>query len=124
MKYFQEVTQWSGNTPNHVYYLTDDKRKMVGYIPVGTRKLQKFSRPMDFDTRGRKFVVLDRRGEPDSVYFPKVEESKPAGQVVQVQGSGGKTYFLSQVAGGWTCTCPGYMFRRKCRHVEDANKQG
>jgi hypothetical protein len=79
---------------------------------------------MDFDTRGRKFVVLDRKGEPDTVYFPKVDSSKPAGNVIQVEGSGGKTYFLSQVAGGWTCTCPGYMFRRKCRHVEDANKQG
>ena len=124
MKYFQEVTQWSGGTPNHVYYLTDDKRKMVGYIQAGTKKLHKFSQPMSFDSRGRKFVVLDRKGEPDEVYFPREAESPAQNKsVLEVAGSGGKVYSVSRAGAGWTCTCPGYMFRRKCRHVEEAKQK-
>ena len=123
MKFFQEVTQWSGSTPNHVYYLTDDKRKMVGYIRAGTKRLHKFSQPMSFDSRGRKFVVLDRQGEPDEVYFPREAERQTETDSVQVQGSGGKVYHLTRNRAGWTCTCPGYMFRRRCRHVEEAQQK-
>lgn len=118
MKYFQEVTEWaSAYVPNHTYYLTDDKRKMVGYIRAGTKNLVKFSKPMSFDTRGRKFVVLPKQGESDEVYFPNQQE-KPVAKAVEVQGSGGKTYYLTQNGARWMCTCPGFQFRHKCRHVE------
>ena len=43
MKYFQEVTEWADNIPNHIYYLKDDKSFLVGYIQAGTKKLFKFS---------------------------------------------------------------------------------
>lgn len=121
MKYFQEVTEWNAgfDVPNHVYYLTDDKRKMVGYIKAGTKKLITLSKPMNFDSRGRKFVVLNKKAEDDSVYFPKVEDAAPSAASIQVQGSNGKVYLVTKVNKGWTCTCPGYMFRRKCRHVEE-----
>ena len=123
MKYFQETTDWgSNNVQNHTYYLTDDKRKMVGYIKAGTKKLVKFSKPMNFDPKGRKFTILPLKAESDTVYFPHTEESKPAGQVVEVEGSGGKKYFLRKNAGAWNCTCPGFMFRHKCRHVESMSK--
>jgi hypothetical protein len=121
MKYFQEVTEWNtGSVQNHIYYLTDDKRKMVGYIKSGTKKLVKFSKPMNFDAKGRKFVVLSERGESDSVYFPKTED-KPVGEVIEITGSGGKKYFVSKIAGRITCTCPGFAFRRKCKHTESVN---
>lgn len=119
MKYFQEVSEWSVDyAPNHVYYLTDNKRKMVGYIKSGTKTLVKFSKPMNFDPKGRKFVVLPKKGESDEVYFPKTE-SKPVGQVIEVAGSNGKKYFLSKYDKSWSCTCPGYQFRHKCKHVEE-----
>ena len=123
MKYFQETTDWGSNhVQNHIYYLTDDKRKMVGYIKAGAKKLVKFSKPMNFDPKGRKFTVLPLKGESDSVYFPSTEEAKPSGQVIEVEGSGGKKYFLNKIAGKWNCTCPGFMFRRKCRHAESMSK--
>jgi queuine/archaeosine tRNA-ribosyltransferase len=119
MKYFQEVTEWDASyVPNHVYYLTDDKRKMVGYIKTGTKALIKFSKPMNFDSKGRKFVVLPKKGESDEVYFPKSVE-KPVGQVIEVSGSNGKKYFLSKFGKGWSCSCPGYQFRHKCKHVDE-----
>ncbi len=118
MKYFQEVTQWSGSVQNHVYYLTDDKRKMIGYIKHGTSELFKFSKPMNFDTKGCKFVVLSTRGDSVEVYFPKTVD-KPIGQVTEVAGSNGKTYFVSKFGNKITCTCPGFMFRHNCRHTKE-----
>ena len=122
MKYFQEVTDWGNhNIPNHIYYLKDDKSRMVGYIKHGTKKLFKFKSPIAIETRGRKFVELkDRKTEPDSAYFAKpVEETKPINSI-QVTGSNGKIYTLvKQPNGNYSCSCPGYMFRHKCKHVDE-----
>jgi hypothetical protein len=121
MKYFQEITAWNANyVQNHIYYLTDDKRKMVGYIKAGTKNLVKFSKPMNFDSKGRKFTVLPLKGESDEVYFPKTVD-KPIGQVTEVEGSAGKKYYVSKTGGRFTCTCPGFAFRRKCKHTESVN---
>ena len=118
MKYFEEVTVWNDNPKavNHVYYMTDDKSKCVGYIQFGKGRLQKFSTPIRLDTRGRKFVVLkDKKTEPDEKYFPKEEVKK---DLIEVQGSNGKVYYLEKVGSKYTCTCPGFTFRQKCKHVE------
>ena len=117
MKYFQEVTDWGdNNVPNHIYYLKDDKSSMVGYIKVGTTKLHKFVAPISIDVRGRKFVEFKTlNNEPDDVYFPKVEVPKDR---IVIAGSKGKEYFLEKVNGKYTCTCPGFTFRNKCKHTD------
>lgn len=118
MQYLQETTEWSASwVPNHTYYVSDDRRKMVGYIKAGTKSLLKLSKPMSFDTRGRKFTVV-KRGEADSVYFGAPPQPKPAANVVSVAGSGGKTYFVTVQPGRMSCTCPGFQFRNKCKHVD------
>jgi hypothetical protein len=118
MKYFQEVTEWDSPTAqNHIYYLKDDKTKMVGYIKSGTDTLFKFKHPIDIYTKGRKFVELKTKAEPDSVYFQKVEE-KPK-DVITVQGSNGKEYHITKVGNRYSCTCPGFLFRHKCKHVDE-----
>jgi len=36
-----------------------------------------------------------------------------------VEGSKGKVYVVKvSNEGAWSCTCPGYSFRRRCKHVE------
>lgn len=118
MKYFQEVTEWDIPTAqNHIYYLKDDKTKMVGYIKAGTKTLFKFKTPIDIYTKGRKFVELKKKAEPDSVYFQSIEE-KPK-HVKIVQGSSGKEYYIEKVGSRYTCTCPGFVFRSKCKHVDE-----
>lgn len=117
MKYFKEVTVWSdSNSANHTYYMKDDKSAMVGYIKVGTTDLFKFKAPIKIDTRGRKFEVLKMKGEPDEVYFGVKEEPKK--DLIEVQGSNGKVYYLEKVGSKYTCTCPGFSFRSKCKHVD------
>lgn len=118
MKYYQEVTEWSdANATNHIYYLNEDKTSMVGYIRAGTNTLFKFKSPITIDTRGRKFKLLDMKGESDAVYFGKKEEPKK--DVITVQGSNGKEYFVEKVGSKYTCTCPGFTFRHTCKHVKD-----
>jgi hypothetical protein len=113
MKYFQEVTEWSGNVQNHIYYLSDDKRKMVGYIQNGKKDLIKFSKPMSFDSKGRKLLLLSIKAESDEVYFP----TSNASQRVEVAGSSGKKYYLTKTDNKWTCSCPGFTFRHMCKHI-------
>ena len=119
MKYFQEVTVWtdSANAVNHTYYMKDDKSFMVGYIKAGTKSLFKFKKPIQIDTRGRKFVELkDKKTEPDSVYFVKKEE--PENKGIEVEGSNGKKYYITKSGNKYMCTCPGFMFRHKCKHTD------
>lgn len=103
----QETTDWGKhNVMNHVYVLNNSMTHMVAYVPAGSRTVKKFSKPMSFDRRGRTFVELEggKASEP---------------QVRIVEGSGGKKYRLTEQDGSWRCSCPGYLFRGKCRHVED-----
>lgn len=119
MKYLQEVTDWGDhNVPNHIYYLNDEKTRMVGYIKAGTKALFKFKKPISIDLRGRKFVELkDRKVERDEVYFGKKEPDVKPSNAIEVQGSNGKVYLLTKNASGkYSCTCPGFTFRHTCKH--------
>lgn len=117
MIYIQETTVWEHSwVPNHIYYVTDDKRKAVGYIRSGTTEYIKFSKPMTLDIRGRKFITL-RRGESDSVYFAPPPKEAESQNVITVAGSGGKTYQITTTRGRMVCSCPGFQFRNKCKHV-------
>ena len=55
MKVLQETTAWPGATPNHIYFTDDSKSKVFAYVRAGTNAVFKFSQPIRFDVRGRKF---------------------------------------------------------------------
>jgi hypothetical protein len=38
-------------------------------------------------------------------------------KVWQVSGSKGNTYTVTKNSSGYTCTCPGFTFRKNCKHV-------
>lgn len=119
MKYYQETTDWGdANAKNHIYYLNEDKSFMVGYIKNGTKDLSKFKKPIRIDVRGRKFVeIKNKYTENDSVYFG--EKEGPAKDAIEIQGSGGKKYYLTKVGNKYTCTCPGFTFRHTCKHITE-----
>lgn len=59
MRVLQETTKdWTVPCPNHIYYVTNDKSKMVAFYNVVTKTVTKFSKPMGFDTRYRTFKEL------------------------------------------------------------------
>lgn len=51
---------------------------------------------------------------------PKIGAKK----AVKVLGSKGDTYTLTAQSGKVTCTCPGFTYRRKCKHVTNAADYG
>jgi hypothetical protein len=53
---------------------------------------------------------------------PEIPDTTPERSWV-VDGSGGKKYTVKTTGGNWTCTCPGYGWRRKCRHIEAKRAQ-
>ena len=84
------------------------------------------------DTRGQKWAIsgqhwievpddmtLDRVGEymvvDDRFTPPQLAEVL----TYDVVGSKGNTYTVTNDRGNWTCTCPGFGFRRKCRHITE-----
>jgi len=105
MEALKEVTVWSTTfQPNHTYLL--DGSKVLAYIrnhkgpPI-------WGTPMRFDRRGRKFVKAD-------LSLFDVKETK--NNLVEVVGSTGGVYYVNTEEK--TCTCPGFTFRGRCKHVE------
>lgn len=103
MKAYKEITDWA--TPNHTYLL--DGNNLVAYIIDGTTDPFYFKNPIKgFDKRGRKFIELD-----DNPFIMTVSST-----LREVKGSKGSSYFVNDVEG--TCTCPGFTYRGKCKHME------
>lgn len=118
MKAFQEITEWDGNIPNHVYFLSDDKSKLYAYVRQGTSEVFQFKAPYGFNTRGRKFKEVGNTWG-FKVTEEKPADTKPTDKTWEVKGSKGDVYTVSQLGALWTCTCSGYKFRGKCKHVDE-----
>jgi hypothetical protein len=116
----KETTVWTdGSNCNHTYLLNGDK--MVAYIKQGSSEPFYFSKPITISRSGRKFEKLKDNPfndwakllkahidvEPTPAYIKKVAGSKP-----------GVTYEVNTDEN--TCSCPGYTFRGKCKHIEES----
>lgn len=105
MEAVREITQWDVQykQPNHTYLI--DGAKLVAYIPYGQKSPTYFSKPMMIDRRGRKFVKVT----------PNPFKGVPKSNLIEVQGSRGDSYFVDPELK--TCTCSGFQFRGKCKHL-------
>ena len=112
MKWFTETTDYKDSTPNGVYLLDDSKTKMYAFRPFGTGTIKVFRNPIRIDLRGRKFVI-------NSVQFKtELTEPEPEGRVIEVTGSKGDVYKVTELNGNYSCTCSGFRFRGDCKHVK------
>lgn len=57
-----------------------------------------------------KYMTWDR---------PTVAPDAPQMERWTVEGSKGNSYRVEAFNGLWRCSCKGYEFRRKCRHIEE-----
>tara|TARA_Y100001938_G_scaffold47550_1_gene66203 strand:- start:9953 stop:10270 length:318 start_codon:yes stop_codon:yes gene_type:complete len=84
------------------------------------------------DRSGQKWAVSGEHWVevPDTLTLEQVgdymvvsDREKPT-QLAEVRtydvvGSKGNTYTVVDNAGTWTCTCPGFGWRHKCRHIAE-----
>jgi hypothetical protein len=108
MEILWEQTDWSKagtHIPNHIYVL-DSAGKLKAFMNTNSGDWKVFTKPLFFNKSRRKFAVVDLPIPPEC------NEELPAG-AKEVKDSNGMTYIVHN----GTCTCPGYKFRRKCRHT-------
>ena len=102
----QETTKWTDTgTPNFTYLLDGDK--VHAYIN-GNGEQVYFKKPMTFSKTYRQFKKL--RVIPFDVQVDST--------LIEVKGSKGQIYYVDPDKR--TCTCPGFSFRGKCRHIAEA----
>lgn len=106
MEAVREITVWEdcSRQPNHEYLL--EGSRILAYRKWGQGEPIKLNGNIKIDRRGRKFIKLAL-----TVFNNFEKESS----VVEVKGSKGDSYFVNVNEG--TCTCPGFNFRGKCKHV-------
>ena len=105
----QEITDW-GTAPvkNGVYHVNEHDQLVAYHPPMG--ELKEFANPMKgFSRARRKFTVLDTYED---------ENIDTSVERIEFTGSKGNTYVVT-VSDRIACTCPGYKFRGKCKHVTE-----
>ena len=113
MKVLREVTEWATEIqPNHVYLVEGDK--ILAYQPFGTGSVQHFAHRVRLDRARRRFCE-----EPLDPALWGVSVEQPA-HIVTVQGSRGASYEVNLEEG--SCTCSGYQFRGRCKHLAAAGE--
>ena len=121
VKAFKEITEWDTDftMPNHVYFLSDSKDKMYGYVKSSTGEIQEMNTPYRFKASGRKFT------EVKNVWgFSPKEELISVGETHRVTGSKGAVYTVTNDRGSWTCTCPAAKWQAgECKHITSLQKQ-
>lgn len=107
MEALRETTEWVGNFPNHTYLL--DGTNLLAYIRAGTSEVTWFKKPIkNFDRRRRSFVKVDKK------IFGQTQAQSA---LIPVAGSRGAVYYVDPDRK--SCTCSGYAFRGRCRHVTE-----
>jgi hypothetical protein len=113
MKFYEETTKWETSTPNHTYLLSDDKSKAFAYVRAGTRAVFKFKAPIKLDLRGRTFKAV-----PNTFGYAIETEEVTKNPQWKIKGSKGDIYLVEKTDSGYNCTCSGFRFRGRCKHIE------
>lgn len=71
---------------------------------------------LNFDLR---VIDVERIVGVDDTVVTPVEKTKTSVITWTVEGSKGKTYTVTLDHGRYDCSCPGFQFRRSCKHVDE-----
>lgn len=113
-KILQEVSEWDADYKcNHTYLLNGDK--VVAYIKQGGTEVIVLNHQIRIEKRYRKFIEVQNQAL--SILIPN--ETPKNIRVFNVQ-SKDKVYTveLNSAKNKYTCSCTGFTFRGKCKHID------
>jgi len=119
LEILKEVTVWNtdNTVANHTYLL--DGNKLIAYAKFGTDDIIVSKTQINIDKRYRKFIRDNHSGLSKLI---KKQKTDPNTRVFKVQ-SGEKEYFVTNKSEKYTCTCTGFNFRGKCKHIDAVAKK-
>ena len=104
-------------TDEIVDYVVTSKHIMPHFhIPLqsGTNEVQVLKTPLTINKRYRTFIKAHHDG---LAKFTKSQPKDPDAKTFKVK-SGEKEYFVKLINYRYSCTCTGYNFRGKCKHID------
>lgn len=113
MKFYQETTDYKDAIVNGTYLLNDSKTKMYAFVRAGAKSVFRFKNPIQIDTRGRTFKLVNDTFGVDLSEFERPSQNPRW----EVAGSKGNKYIVEKTENGLTCTCTGFKFRGSCKHL-------
>ena len=113
LQILKETTEWSGNYQNcnHTYLL--DGNKIVAYVKSGSEQVQVLRTKLTIDKRYRTFIKANHAGLSKLI---KSQPLDPETKVFKVK-SNTNEYIVKVSNKVYSCTCTGYNFRGKCKHI-------
>ena len=109
----QETTIWTGHygACNHIYLL-DNQNKIIAYIKQNDNKVNILKSQIKIDKRYRTFIKV-RNIQLERLSGKSIKDNT---RVFNVQ-SNTKVYNVELNDSHYTCTCTGFNFRGKCKHI-------
>jgi hypothetical protein len=136
MEILKEITQWDTDyrQPNHTY-LVNKKGQVVAYAKWHTNDVIVFNSRKVLDKRYRKFVKDSHKGlsklikqfqSEDNIEKTKKEKIAKSDNVrlFKVKSNDREYDVQYNISGKFlTCSCVGFGYRRKCKHVDAVSKK-
>ena len=123
MEIIKEITAWNCdyNVPNNIYLL-NGSGKLIAYIKEGEDIINQLKNPMYFDKARRKFIKIKHEGLSKLIKDEKKDNTKRIKsdnvRLFNVK-SDNKNYTVEVTDNRYfSCTCVGFGYRGKCKHVE------
>jgi predicted metal-dependent RNase len=123
MEIIKEITVWDCeyNVPNNTYLL-NNKGKLIAYIKDGDSIINQLKTPLEFSKSRRKFIKIQHDGLSKLIKEEKKDNTKriiPKNVQLFNVNSNDRDYTVEVTDNRYfSCTCIGFGYRNKCKHVE------
>jgi hypothetical protein len=121
MKYeiLKEVSEWKSDfpVPNHTYLLGGDN--IIAYIKDGDNQVNILKSEMRINKRYRKFISIKNTALSKLIPKDNIIQRDNNVRVFLIKSKEKQyTVELNTDNNRLSCTCTGYGFRGKCKHIE------
>ena len=116
----QETTVWKADFPvsNHIYLL-DNNSNIIAYIKQGDTAINQLKSRIKLDKRYRKFIKINHEGLSKLIPKDDGHDYSPKSDIRIFKVISGNHDYKIEVNGArLSCTCIGYGYRGKCKHIE------